>query len=218
MNCGEKKVFSYNSDTVILHPNPHKANGVIPTFSAEKVEPSRLSLPMRWGHAIPARPLRILSFFLAQPVQQLAEAHDRRKDDQIPQATPAMAENTGDYHEDVSAYGEGGENEPPQNVLLFLLAHPLNHDGKIHQIDGNDGQLLGIKHKGSGPCAGKIGQVKIAEPCSHQQQTHDGGIAGHPQLFDFRLYLVSQTSNTGSGGYSKVKKYRRETDQSISRR
>lgn len=82
--------------------------------------------------------LRLL-LLLSGLVHCVADGHDHSKDDQIPQAADAVAEDAGDDHEGTAAESQDGHDEPADHILLLLLAHPLDEDGEIHQIDGDDG-------------------------------------------------------------------------------
>ena len=90
-----------------------------------------------------------------------------------------MAQNTGRHHKDSAADGQDGQDKASQDGFVLLLADPLDEDGDIHGVDGDDGQLAGIEDKGALPGAGQIGQIEIQAPEAAHQQADHGGIVGH---------------------------------------
>ena len=106
----------------------------------------------------------LLQYLLSFSVDPGTDGHHHGKDDQIPQAANAMAEHRGHDHEDAATQSQDRKHEPPPHILILLLAHPLNQNGQVHQINGNNGQFGRIEHKGSGPGTGQIGQIEIAQP------------------------------------------------------
>ena len=98
--------------------------------------------------------------FIAPYLNEASNDHDHREHDQIPQASDAVAEHAGNHHKHTAAKGQSRQDKPTQHILVLLLAHPLNQDGQIHQVNGDDGQLGRVKYKGAGPGLGQIGQVE----------------------------------------------------------
>ena len=112
-----------------------------------------------------------------------------------------MAEDAGHHHEHAAAQGQGGDHKPPQRALVLLLAHPLDEDGQVHQVDGDDGQLRGVKDERTGPNAGQVGAVEIQEPGCGDQQCEDSGVGGHVGLtIQLSVDLGRRTFVTGSHG------------------
>ena len=99
----------------------------------------------------------LLLFIFPHPLGQNTHAHDHRKNDQIPNTAHAVAEHASNDHKYAAAGSKARHNKPPKNTLILLFPHPLEQDWQIHQINGDNGQLRGIKDEGTGPGAGQIG-------------------------------------------------------------
>ena len=67
--------------------------------------------------------------------------HDDGKDDQIPEAAPLVADDTGDDHEHAAAESQDGHHEALETVELTALDDEHDEHGDIHGVEGDDGQL-----------------------------------------------------------------------------
>ncbi len=92
-----------------------------------------------------------------------------------------MTQDAGQHHKGAADQSQTGHHEAAYRTLLLLLAHPLDEDGDIHQVDGDDGQLGGVEHEGSlgAPDSGQVGQVEVHKPDSGHQKGNYRGVVGH---------------------------------------
>ena len=131
--------------------------------------------------------------------EQGADGHNDRKYDQIPYTAHLVANNAGNDHKYRAAQRQNGHNKTPQNILILFLAHPLDEDGQVHQIDGDDGKLGGVEYERTGPGAGKVGKIEVNKPGSNDHQGQNGCVIGHiGPLIDLTVNIGRRAFPTGS--------------------
>ena len=136
--------------------------------------------------------------FLSLVFDYPADQHYNCKYNQIPHAAHTMAEDGSDHHKDAAAKGKDRQDKPPPDGLIFLFAHPLDQNGNIHQINGDDRQLGRIKDKDILPCPRKVGKIEIEEPCGGYKQRKNSGVGGHIGLG------IQLTEDLGLGAFLPI--------------
>ena len=108
--------------------------------------------------------------------EQIADEHYHRKDYQVPEIRQLVADNAGVHHEQRADYRERGNDEAVHDRLIGGLAHPLDEDGQIHRVNGDDRQLRGVKQErhalkrgalegdGSAPSPCEVRQIEVRAP------------------------------------------------------
>ena len=75
--------------------------------------------------------------------------HKDGEEEQIIEAVPLVGQDAGDHHEQAAAQGQGGEHEAAEGRLLPGFPHEAQEDGEVHGVEGDDGDLGGIKAEGA---------------------------------------------------------------------
>jgi len=134
-------------------------------------------------------------------LKQSANGHDHCEYDQVPHIRHTVANDAGQNHETGTDESQNRQYETADDTLFLFFAHPLDENGEVHQVDGDDGKFGGVEDEGTGPHACQIGAVEVQEPGSGNQQRKDSGVVGHVGLgVQLIIYLGSGTAVSVSHG------------------
>ena len=106
-------------------------------------------------------------------VELVADGHDHGEDDQVPEVAHLVAQQAGDDHEDGTDDGQHGQHIAAQGGLGGLVLDPAPENGQVHGVDGDDGQLGGIKDESGALESGAL---------EHHQTVHGAGQVGHVEV------------------------------------